>query len=248
MLEELSWQQRRGAWEPSPNDERGPFDVDYARIIHAASFRRLQGKTQILSLGDSDFYRTRLTHSLEVAQIAGGIELHLEQRHPECHTHLPGLTLIQALGFTHDLGHAPFGHGGEVALNYCMRDVGGFEGNAYTLRILARLEHYSERDGANLTRRSLLGVLKYPAKYRRCPGHLDRTLPARDTDMHQHHRSREVRAAEVLSGLRTRRCGLDTRTGGDRRQGGVSAIRQEGNGTCEDQTSVAGREYRRRCR
>ena len=161
----MIWEQRHGEWKPSPKDQRGPFDVDYARIIHSASFRRLQGKTQILNLGDSDFYRTRLTHSLEVAQIAGGIRQYLEQRCPDYEQCLPSPVLIQAIGFTHDLGHAPFGHGGEVALNYCMRDAGGFEGNAHTLRILSRLEHYSMRDGANLTRRSLLGVLKYPARY-----------------------------------------------------------------------------------
>ena len=161
----VNWTERRGIWTPSPGDQRGPFDVDYARTIHSASFRRLQGKTQILNLGDSDFYRTRLTHSLEVAQIAGGIALHLVKQYPRCAQYLPGLTLVQAVGFTHDLGHPPFGHGGEVALNYCMRDAGGFEGNAHTLRILSRLEHYSLRDGANLARRSLLGVLKYPARY-----------------------------------------------------------------------------------
>ena len=82
--------------------------------------------------------------------------------HIDC---LPPLTLLQAIGFTHDLGHPPFGHGGEVALNYCMRDAGGFEGNAHTLRILTRLEHYSLHDGSNLTRRTLLGVLKYPVPY-----------------------------------------------------------------------------------
>ena len=161
----VTWHDRRGEWTPAPRDQRGPFDVDYARIIHSASFRRLQGKTQILNLGDSDFYRTRLTHSLEVAQIAGGIGLHLAQTdlpHLDC---LPSVTVLQAIGFTHDLGHPPFGHGGEIALNYCMREAGGFEGNAHTLRILTRLEHYSSDDGSNLTRRTLLGVLKYPVPY-----------------------------------------------------------------------------------
>ena len=161
----MIWHERRGKWTQSLMDSRGPFDVDYARIIHSASFRRLQGKTQILNLGDSDFYRTRLTHSLEVAQIAGGIGLHLEQRSSPRLDCLPSMTLLQAIGFTHDLGHPPFGHGGEVALNYCMRDAGGFEGNAHTLRILTRLEHYSSKDGSNLTRRTLLGVLKYPVPY-----------------------------------------------------------------------------------
>jgi len=162
------WTERRSESSAARNpDARDPFDIDYARIIHSASFRRLQGKTQILNLGDGDFYRTRLTHSLEVGQIAGGLVKHLlafAGDHPAA-AHLPPLPLIQALGFAHDLGHPPFGHGGEVALNYCMRDHGGFEGNGQTLRLLTRLENFSREDGANLTRRTLLGLLKYPVAY-----------------------------------------------------------------------------------
>lgn len=164
----MVWESRRSGWVKQPGDARTSFDVDYARVVHSGSFRRLQGKTQILNLGDSDFYRTRLTHSLEVAQIAGGIvrqfAVHCED-HP-AHAFLPPASLIQAIGFTHDLGHPPFGHGGEVALNYCMRDAGGFEGNGQTLRILSRLEDFSEAHGSDLTRRALLGVLKYPVPYR----------------------------------------------------------------------------------
>ena len=147
-------------------DARDAYDVDYSRIIHSGSFRRLQGKTQILNLGDGDFYRTRLTHSLEVGQIAGGLVKYLGKYadHPAVQ-HLPPLPLIQTLGFAHDLGHPPFGHGGEVALNYCMRDHGGFEGNGQTLRLLTRLENFSRDNGANLTRRTLLGLLKYPVPY-----------------------------------------------------------------------------------
>ncbi|MDE1150766.1 MAG: anti-phage deoxyguanosine triphosphatase [Azospirillaceae bacterium] len=166
----MVWDERR---EPRRNaaddDTRRPGEIDYARVIHSASFRRLQGKTQILNLGDSDFYRTRLTHSLEVAQIAGGIARQLREYqagHPAA-IHIPDLSLIQTIGCTHDLGHPPFGHGGEVALNYCMRDHGGFEGNGQTLRILSRLEKFSDAAGANLTRRALLGVLKYPIPYNR---------------------------------------------------------------------------------
>lgn len=163
----MSWHARREGWVPQQEDAREDGDIDYARVIHSASFRRLQGKTQILNLGDSDFYRTRLTHSLEVAQIAGGVAKQLEKSFPEHEAtrHLPDRGLIHAVGCTHDLGHAPFGHGGEVALNYCMRDQGGFEGNGQTLRILARLETFSAGAGANLTRRTLLGVLKYPVAY-----------------------------------------------------------------------------------
>jgi dGTPase len=161
------WQERRTGWKLAPTDARTEYDVDFARVVHSGSFRRLQGKTQILNLGDSDFYRTRLTHSLEVAQIASGIVRQLEKTaavHP-AHPVLPPISLIQAISLTHDLGHPPFGHGGEVALNYCMRDYGGFEGNGQTLRIASRLEHFSDRYGYDFTRRAILGVLKYPAAY-----------------------------------------------------------------------------------
>lgn len=163
----MSWYERQEIWKQQPDDAREAGDIDYARVIHSASFRRLQGKTQILNLGDSDFYRTRLTHSLEVAQIASGITKQIAKdyrQHSVC-KHLPDRTLIQAIGCTHDLGHPPFGHGGEVSLNYCMREHGGFEGNGQTLRILSKLESFSKNAGANLSRRTLLGVLKYPAPF-----------------------------------------------------------------------------------
>ncbi|RVU04728.1 deoxyguanosinetriphosphate triphosphohydrolase family protein [Novosphingobium umbonatum] len=161
------WSHRRESWTAQAEDARDYADIDYARVIHSASFRRLQGKTQILNLGDSDFYRTRLTHSLEVAQIAGGLARQLAKDVPEHSAAplLPDRSLIHAIGCTHDFGHPPFGHGGEVALNYCMRDAGGFEGNGQTLRILARLESFSQSAGANLSRRMMLGVLKYPVAF-----------------------------------------------------------------------------------
>lgn len=163
------WLARREDWRPQAEDAREAGDIDYARVIHSASFRRLQGKTQILNLGDSDFYRTRLTHSLEVAQIATGLVRHLDKANAEqpAVAALPDRSLIQAIACAHDLGHPPFGHGGEVALNYCMRENGGFEGNGQTLRLLSRLETFSRSAGANLTRRTLLGVLKYPLAYSR---------------------------------------------------------------------------------
>lgn len=163
----MSWHARREGWNPQAEDARDDGDVDYSRVIHSASFRRLQGKTQILNLGDSDFYRTRLTHSLEVAQIAGGIARQLEKSFPDhpASSILPDRGTIHAIGCTHDFGHPPFGHGGEIALNYCMRASGGFEGNGQTLRILGRLETFSANAGANLTRRTMLGVLKYPVAY-----------------------------------------------------------------------------------
>lgn len=161
------WLDRRSGWSKKKEDARTPGDIDYARVIHSASFRRLQGKTQILNLGDSDFYRTRLTHSLEVAQIAGGLGSQLRQNFPDHDAiqYIPERSMLQAIACTHDLGHPPFGHGGEVALNYCMRDNGGFEGNGQTLRILSKLEKFSETDGADLCREALLGVLKYPVPF-----------------------------------------------------------------------------------
>jgi dGTPase len=168
MADDLSvWATRREALETQRDDVRSPDEIDYSRVVHSASFRRLQGKTQVLGLGDSDFYRTRLTHSLEVAQIAGGITRQLSNTYagdPRAE-HLPSHNAIQAISALHDLGHPPFGHGGEVALNYCMRDHGGFEGNGQTLRIIGRLEAFSDQSGSNLTRRTMLGILKYPVAY-----------------------------------------------------------------------------------
>lgn len=143
------------------------FQRDRARIIHSASFRALQSKTQVLGLGESDFYRTRLTHSLEVAQIGSGIaewlrETEADDKHRQT---LPSFSLIEAICLAHDIGHSPFGHGGEVALNAMMRESGGFEANGQTLRILARLGEYSDHNGLDLTRRSMLGTIKYPTVY-----------------------------------------------------------------------------------
>lgn len=145
-------------------DHRDPFQRDRARILHSASFRRLQSKTQVMGSGQSDFYRTRLTHSLEAAQIGSGITAQLRSKEPElCEALFPDSdSLIETICLAHDIGHPPFGHGGEIALNYMMRDHGGFEGNGQTLRIVARLETFSEHFGMNLTRRTLLGLMKYP--------------------------------------------------------------------------------------
>src|SRR3569623_333558 len=101
----MNWHERFEGWQNQKDDWRDPFDTDYARVVHSASLRRLQGKTQILNLGDSDFYRTRLTHSLEVAQIAGGIanQLNHTQTKHAAHAFLPPRNLIQTAGFCHDL-------------------------------------------------------------------------------------------------------------------------------------------------
>lgn len=145
-------------------DHRDPFQRDRARILHSAAFRRLQSKTQVMGSGQSDFYRTRLTHSLEAAQIGSGITAQLRCKFPElCQKLFPATdSLVEAICLAHDIGHPPFGHGGEVALNYMMREHGGFEGNGQTFRIVARLEPFSESHGMNLSRRTLLGLLKYP--------------------------------------------------------------------------------------
>ena len=158
-----SWQARIiNQQKYRPNDNRSAWQVDRSRIIHAAAFRRLQAKTQIMGIGLNDFYRTRLTHSLEVAQIGSGLLRHLKKQHPEF-TNFPSGSLLETLCLAHDIGHPPFGHGGEIALNYMMREHGGFEGNAQTLRIVSKLEPYSNGYGMNLTRRTLLGFIKYPA-------------------------------------------------------------------------------------
>ncbi|RMX03438.1 dNTP triphosphohydrolase [Corticibacter populi] len=144
------------------------YQRDRARIIHSAAFRRLQSKTQVLKPGESDFYRTRLTHSLEVAQLGSGICAQLAATQPaEYRACIPSPMLIEAICLAHDLGHPPFGHGGEGALNTFMKDHGGFEGNGQTLRIATRLGEYSEAHGLDLTRRTLLGLLKYPAPHHR---------------------------------------------------------------------------------
>lgn len=164
------WKERRKDNGPySENDVRTEWERDHARLIHSSAFRRLQSKTQVLGLGESDFYRTRLTHSMEVAQIGVGIVRWLKKHHEgdqEVLASLPESALMNSICLAHDIGHPPFGHGGEVALNLCMRDYGGFEGNGQTLRILSKLDKYTKEHGMNPTRRLLLGVLKYPASYR----------------------------------------------------------------------------------
>jgi len=145
------------------NDHRSPFQRDRARILHSAAFRRLQAKTQVHGTSLNDFHRTRLTHSLEAAQIGTGIVAQLKLKQTEFRALLGSDTLIDSLCLAHDIGHPPYGHGGEVALNYMMREHGGFEGNAQTFRIVTSLEPYTEHHGMNLSRRTLLGLLKYPA-------------------------------------------------------------------------------------
>ncbi|MDX1303708.1 anti-phage deoxyguanosine triphosphatase [Photobacterium sp.] len=158
------WEQRKSNEQKMRrNDHRSVYQRDRARILHSAAFRRLQAKTQVHGAGHHDFYRTRLTHSLEASQIGTGIVAQLKIKQPQFRDLLPTSSLMESLCLAHDIGHPPFGHGGEVALNYMMRHHGGFEGNAQTFRIVSLLEPYTEHFGMNLARRSLLGLLKYPA-------------------------------------------------------------------------------------
>ena len=157
------WEERRAPFGLKRiNDHRKEFERDRARVIHSSAFRRLQAKTQILGVLEGDFHRTRLTHSMEVAQIGRGMVLNLANRYPHLKDLLPPLEQIETNGLAHDLGHPPFGHGGEIALNYIMSAFGGFEANGQTLRILSTLESHTPKYGLDLTRRSLLGILKYP--------------------------------------------------------------------------------------
>jgi len=139
--------------ERSSNDKRGPFERDRARIIHSAAFRKLQGKTQVYGLGASDYYRTRLTHSLEVAQIGKAIAMRTSA----------DPALVEAICLAHDIGHPPFGHAAEQELNEAMKDVDGFNGNAQNIRIVTNIERkHEDYDGLNLTKATLDGLIKYP--------------------------------------------------------------------------------------
>jgi dGTPase len=161
------WTHRRSGQQHqrSAQDHREPYERDRTRVIHCPAFRRLQRKTQILGPDTGDFHRTRLTHSLEVASIACSIVRNLHHT-PAATMPLTGLLpnedLISTISLLHDIGHPPFGHSGEVALNYMMRFHGGFESNGQTLRLLTQLEDSYGAYGLDLTRRSLLGILKYP--------------------------------------------------------------------------------------
>ncbi|MBP6690024.1 MAG: deoxyguanosinetriphosphate triphosphohydrolase [Hyphomonadaceae bacterium] len=143
----------RGRLHEEPDSKtRTPFERDRDRIVHSSAFRRLRGKTQVFVAHEGDHYRTRLTHSLEVAQIARSV------------ARVMGLDddLAETLGIAHDLGHPPFGHTGEDVLDACMEGFQGFDHNAQTLRVLTKLERkYPLFDGLNLTWETLEGVVKH---------------------------------------------------------------------------------------
>jgi len=139
-------------YKESNNQYRTPFQRDKDRIVHSASFRRLKHKTQVFVNTEGDHYRTRITHSIEVAQIARSISKYLNLNDD----------LAETLSLAHDLGHTPFGHAGEIALNECMENHGGFDHNLQTLRIVMFLENkYLKFRGLNLSIETLDGLLKH---------------------------------------------------------------------------------------
>jgi dGTPase len=155
-------EQSRGRRHPEPKPEfRGEFQRDRDRIIHSNAFRRLVYKTQVFVNHEGDLYRTRITHSMEVAQIARSAALALQLNE----------SLTEAISLAHDLGHTPFGHAGQDALNECMRPYGGFEHNLQSLRVVDELEErYAEFQGLNLTFECREGILKH------CPARVARQL------------------------------------------------------------------------
>ena len=133
-------------------DTRGEFQRDRDRIIHSTAFRRLEYKTQVFVNHEGDLFRTRLTHSIEVAQIARSLARNLQLNED----------LVEAISLAHDLGHTPFGHAGQDALNACMKDFGGFEHNLQSLRVVDTLEQrYGAFDGLNLSFETREGILKH---------------------------------------------------------------------------------------
>ena len=145
-------QSRGRKFQESDPQGRNQFQRDRDRIIHSSAFRRLEYKTQVFVNHEGDLFRTRLTHSIEVAQIGRAIARNLNLHED----------LVEGIALAHDLGHTPFGHAGQDALNECMRDFGGFEHNLQSLRVVDLLEQrYAEFDGLNLTFELREGILKH---------------------------------------------------------------------------------------
>lgn len=193
---------------------RDKFKRDYGRIIHSASFRRQQGKTQVFPGHESDFFRNRLTHSLEVAQIAEGIADRINYVYELGEERSIDERLCATAGLIHDIGHPPFGHNGERALDEKMREFGGFEGNAQTLRILCRIDkktRYDEplwgddRAGMNLCWRTLAAILKYdrvipetrPAGAKLAKGYYATEKPIVDKIKEKVLRGKEIPSGEI---------------------------------------------------
>jgi dGTPase len=168
-------------FDEPPSKTRSAFRRDCDRVIHSTAFRRLKHKTQVFVFHEGDHYRTRLTHTLEVAQIARALarQLGLDE------------DLTESLALAHDLGHPPFGHAGERALDLCLKDHGGFDHNAQTLRVVTALEHrYPDFDGLNLTWESLEGIVKHNGPLTDHAGtpvgrYRDRAVPSGISDYNQ---------------------------------------------------------------
>jgi dGTPase len=155
-----------------PDQYRTVFQTDRDRIIYSSAFRRLQAKTQVFLSGEFDFYRTRLTHSLEVAQIGRSISSFLKQTSPFLdESFFIDPDLVEGICLTHDLGHSPFGHAGERTLHQLMKQFGGFEGNAQSLRIISETIYpgLDSRRGMNSSRAFIDGILKYKRLFRENP-------------------------------------------------------------------------------
>lgn len=180
-------QSRGRLYKESEDPTRSVFQRDRDRIIHSAAFRRLEYKTQVFVNHEGDHYRTRLTHSLEVAQLARSISRALQLNED----------LAEALALAHDLGHTPFGHAGEDALQEVMVDYEGFDHNAQTLRILTKLEHrYAAFDGLNLTWEALEGVAKHNGPVSKPPRAMAEYVAQHDLELHSY-ASAEAQAAAL---------------------------------------------------
>ena len=170
---------------------RSPWQRDRDRIIHSSAFRKLQYKTQVFVNHEGDYYRTRLTHSIEVAQIARSIarELRLDE------------DLTEALALAHDLGHPPFGHAGEEALNARMKPFGGWDHNAQSLRIVTKLEsRYAAFDGLNLTWETLEGLAKHNGPLRQPPAYVAEYDARHRLDLHTY-ASAEAQVASMADDI-----------------------------------------------
>jgi len=171
---------------------RSPFQRDRDRIIHASAFRRLKHKTQVFIEHEGDYFRTRLTHSIEVAQVARTVAAALDLN----------VELTEAVALAHDLGHTPFGHTGEEALDALMAPYGGFDHNAQALHILTSLErHYAEWDGLNLTWETLEGIAKHNGPVTEAVPYALAAYNARhDLELHTH-ASAEAQAAALADDI-----------------------------------------------
>jgi dGTPase len=182
LMTKAAWAVRaetsRGRLHPEPEaPTRSPWQRDRDRVIHSSAFRKLQYKTQVFVNHEGDFYRTRLTHSIEVAQIARSIARDLQVDED----------LTEALALAHDFGHTPFGHAGEEALAAAMRPFGGFDHNAQALRVVTRLEsRYAAFDGLNLTWETLEGLAKHNGPLRKPPPYVAEYDARQKLDLHTH--------------------------------------------------------------